>query len=89
MVFQRKKKGVKSSLNFEVPGQKLKNLRQVFCRSALLLSICENRFFLSQSLKKLNSTERGTPFPHFCVPKVITTAHVHKSGVNFHFFQEL
>ena len=58
----------------------------MFCRSALLLSVCENRFCLSQLLKKLNSTERGAPFRHFCVSKVITTAHAHKSGVIFHFF---
>ena len=29
------------------------------------------------------------PFSTFCVSKVITTAHAHKSGVIFHFFQEL
>ena len=57
--------------------------------SALLLSFCENRFCLSQLLKKLNSTKRGALFRHFCVSKVITTAHAHKSGVIFHFFQEL
>ena len=34
----------------------------------------------------LNSTERGALFQHFCVSKVITTAHAHKSGVIFHFF---
>ena len=33
--------------------------------------------------------ERGALFRHFCVSKVITTAHAHKSGVIFHFFQEL
>ena len=49
----------------------------------------KNRFCLSQLLKKLNSTERGALFRHFCVSKVITTAHAHKSGVIFHFFQEL
>ena len=58
----------------------------MFCRSALLLSFCENRFCLSQLLKKLNSTERGALFRHFCVSKVITTAHAHQSGVIFHFF---
>ena len=58
----------------------------MFCRSALFLSFCENRFCLSQLIKKLNSTERGAPFQHFCVSKVITTAHAHKSGVIFHFF---
>ena len=61
----------------------LKNLRQ---QSALLLSFSENRLCLSQLVKKLNSTERGALFRHFCVSKVITTAHAHKSGVNFHFF---
>ena len=30
--------------------------------------------------------ERGARFRHFCVSKVITTAHAHKSGVIFHFF---
>ena len=30
--------------------------------------------------------ERGALFRHFCVSKVITTAHAHKSGVIFHFF---
>ena len=59
-----------------------------FCRSALLLSFCENRFCLSQLLKKLNSTKRGALFRHFCVSKVITTAHAHKSGVIFHFFSK-
>ena len=43
---------------------------------------------LSQLLKKLNSTERGALFRHFCVSKVITTAHAHKSGVIFHFFSK-
>ena len=64
----------------------LKKSEATFCRSALLLSFCENRFCLSQLLKKLNSTERGALFRHFCVSKVITTAHAHKSGVIFHFF---
>ena len=45
-----------------------------------------NRLCLSQLIKKLNSTERGALFRHFCVSKVITTAHAHKSGVIFHFF---
>ena len=58
----------------------------MFCRSALPLSFCENRLYLSQLIKKLNSTERGALFRHFCVSKVITTAHAHKSGVIFHFF---
>ena len=57
-----------------------------FCKSALLLSLCENRLCLSQIIKKLNSTERGALFWHFCVSKVITTAHAHKSGVTFHIF---
>ena len=39
-------------------------------------------------IKKLNSTERGALFRHFCVSKVITTAHAHKSGVIFHFFSK-
>ena len=37
-------------------------------------------------IKKLNLPERGARFRHFCVSKVITTAHAHKSGVIFHFF---
>ena len=41
---------------------------------------------LSQLIKKLNSTERGARFRHFCVSKVITTAHAHQSGVIFSFF---
>ena len=56
------------------------------CRSALLLSFCENRLCLSQLIKKLNSMERGALFRHFCVSKVINTAHAHKSGVIFHLF---
>ena len=34
----------------------------------------------------LNSTKRGAFFSTFCVSKVITTAHAHKSGVIFHIF---
>ena len=30
--------------------------------------------------------ERGALFRHFCVSKVITTPHAHKSGVIFHIF---
>ena len=90
MVFQSRKKGVKSSLNFErsklSPLAKIKKSEATFCRSALLLSFCENRLCLSQLLKKLNSAEWGALFRHFCVSKVITTAHAHKSGVIFHFF---
>ena len=90
MVFQSRKKGVKSSLNFErsylSPWAKIKKSEATFCRSTLLLSFCENRFCLSQLFKKLNSTERGAHFRHFCVSKVITTAHAHKSGVIVHFF---
>ena len=69
-----------------LPQAKIKKSEATFCRSALLLSFCENRLCLSQLLKKLNSTERGALFRHFCVSKVITTAHAHKSGVIFHFF---
>ena len=32
--------------------------------------------------------ERGALFRPFCICKVITTAHAHKSGVIFHIFQE-
>ena len=65
---------------------KIKKSEATFCRSALLLSFCENRLCLSQSIKRLNSTERGALFWHFCVSQVITTAHAHKSGVIFLFF---
>ena len=64
----------------------MKKSEALFCRSALLLSFCENRFGLSQLIKKLNSAERGALFRHFCVSKVITTAHAHKSGVIFPIF---
>ena len=70
------------------PG-KIKKSEAKFCRSILLLPFCENRLCLSQTIKKLNSTERGALFRHFCVSNVITTAHAHKSGVILHFFQEL
>ena len=90
MVFQSRKNEVKSSLNFErsqlSPLAKIKKSEARFWRSALLLSFCENRLCLSELIKKLNSTERGAFFPHFCVSKVITTAHVHKSGDIFHIF---
>ena len=43
-------------------------------------------FVYRNSLKNLNSTKRGAFFRHFCVSKVITTAHAHKSGVIFHIF---
>ena len=71
------------------PWAKTKKSEATFRRSALLLSFCESRFSLSQLLKKLNSTERGALFRHFCISKVITTAHAHKSILIFHFFQEL
>ena len=57
--------------------------------TARLLSFCKNRFCLSQLVKKLNSTERGALFRHFCVSKVITTAHAQKVVSFFIFFQEL
>ena len=94
MVFQSRKNAVKSSRNFErsylVARHKLKNLRQhfvdlpFFLHSAKTISVYRNCFCLSQ--KKLNSTERGALFRHFCVSKVITTANAHKSGVIFHIF---
>ena len=59
----------------------------MFCRFTRLLSFCENRLCLSQLIKKLNSTEWGALFWHFCVSKVITTTHAHQSGVIFHFFK--
>ena len=81
--------GVKPSLSFErsylSPQTKMKKSEAPVCRSALLLSFYENHCFLSQWIKKLNSTERGAPFRHFSVSKVIT-AHAHKSGVIFHIF---
>ena len=61
----------------------------IFCRSDLLLSFCKNGFRLLRFVKKLNSTKRGTLFRYYCVSKVITTAHEHKSGVIFHIFPRL
>ena len=89
--FKVEKNRVKSSPNFErfitkSLRKKWKKTEAPLCRSALLLSFCENRFCLSQLIKKLNSTKRGTLFRHLCVSKVITTAHAHKSGVIFHIF---
>ena len=90
MVFQSRKNGVKSSLNFErsqlSPWAKIKKSEAAIRRSTLPLSFCENRLCLSQLIKKLNSTERGALFRHFCVSKVISTAHAHKSGVIFSSF---
>ena len=43
-------------------------------------------YYSINNKKKLNSMERGAFFRHFCVSKVITTAHAHKSGVIFHIF---
>ena len=63
----------------------MKKFEARFCRNALLLSFCENRFCLSQLIKKLNSTEQGALFRQLCVSKVITTAHAHKSVVIFIF----
>ena len=54
-----------------------------------LSTVCSEDFHLhviSQLIKMFNSTERGALFRHFCVSKVITTAHAHQSGVIFHFF---
>ena len=48
--------------------------------------------FLSIAInKKVKFDGGGALFRHFCISKlkVITTAHAHKSGVIFHFFQEL
>ena len=84
MVFQSKKKRGKI-----ITERKNLKSEATCCRSALLLSFCENRLCLSQLIKKFNATEQGAPFRHFCVSKVITTAHAHESGVIFPFFQEL
>ena len=89
MVIQSQKERVKSSLKFEIKlslWSKIKNSKASFCRSALLLLFCENRFCLSQLIEKLNSTEQGALFRHFWVSKVITTVHAHKSDVIFHIF---
>ena len=90
MVFQSRKNGVKSSLNFErfllCPWAKIKNFEAWFCRSALLLSFCENRFRLLRFIKKLNPTKRGAFFRLFCVSKVTSIAHAHTSGVIFYIF---
>ena len=37
-------------------------------------------------IKKVKFDGVRCPFSTFCVSKVITTAHVHKSGVIFHIF---
>ena len=39
--------------------------------------------------KKVKFDGVRCPFRHFCVSKVITTAHAHRTGVIFIFFQEL
>ena len=67
--------------------RKIEKVDAMFCRSALLLSVFENRFCLSQFVKKLSSTERGTFVRHFCISKVITIVYAAKSGDNFHIFQ--
>ena len=67
-------------------GKNLKNLRQHFCRYALLLLFSENSFCLWRFVKNLNSTERDAFFQHFWISKVITTAHAHRSSVIFHIF---
>ena len=81
----KSKKGGKIITNIErsqlSPQAKIKNFEATFCRFALLLSFCKNRFRLLRFIKKLNSTELGAFFRHFCVSKVITTAHAHKCGV--------
>ena len=59
MVFQSSKNGVKLLLNFESSWEIKKKYEATFCRSALLLSFCENRFRLLQFVKKLNSTIQG------------------------------
>ena len=66
------------------PGTKLqKNLRQRFCRSALSLWFCENRFYLWWFVK----TRRARClFQHFWGCELITTARAHSSGVIFILF---
>ena len=54
-----------------------------FFHSAKTIFVC------GDSLKILNSMKRGAIFRHFCVSKVIATAHAHKSGVFFILFLEL
>ena len=81
--------GSASALPIISPGTNIKKSKAIFCRSTLLLSFCVNRFCLSQFIKKFYSMKRGAFFRHFCVSKLITTAHAPKSSVIYHFFQEL
>ena len=48
---------------------KISKSKATFCRSALLLSFCENRFCLSQFVKKLTLTKRGAFFDIFACPR--------------------
>ena len=59
-----------------------------FCEKHFVRSLKEFHHCVSQLIKKLSSTERGALFRHFCVSKVITTVHAHKSSVIFHFFSK-
>ena len=93
IVFQIRKKRAKNHhriLNDHhlIPWQKNEKMEAEFCRSALFLWVCENRFSLQQFFKKWNLTERGVFFIIWC-PKVITIAHALKSCVIFHILQEL
>ena len=51
--------------------------------------ILRKPFLTLATNKKLNQTERGALFRHFCVSKVISAAHAHKRDVIFYIFQEL
>ena len=66
------------------PCAKVRNFEATFCSLAFFFHSAKNRFCLRQFVKYLNSTERGPFFLHFCVSRLITILHAHKSGVTFH-----
>ena len=55
----------------------------LICPSSVIL---RKPFSSTAIRKKVKFDEARCPFRHFCVSKVITTVHVHKSGVIFHIF---
>ena len=90
-----KKKRIKLSLNIErssrSPGakKKFKKSEVAISRSALILSFCENLFFVYCNLLKPKFGEAGCRFQHFWVSKVIATVNAHKVVLFFMFFKEL
>ena len=72
----------RSSLNFyESSWKSLKN-DTTFVRM-------RSGHHLGELIKKVNSTERGALFRHFCLSNGTTTAHAYKSGEIFVLFQDL